>query len=125
MVALDTIRLSNSGIAQCAPPGLVAVFVGATAGIGESSLKHFVKDTILPKIYFTGRSKESSLRVRTELKVLNPGGEYIFMNVDVSLLSSADNACREIMATESKINLLFLSSGTMLPCKSELCALQS
>lgn len=96
MVALDTIRSSNASISKAVRPGLVAVFAGATAGIGESSLQHFAKNTVRPKIYFIGRSKESGSRVSEELKKLNPDGEYIFMSVDVSLLASVDEACRKI-----------------------------
>lgn len=120
MVTLDLIRWSNARIAKTLPPGLVAVFAGATADIGESTLKYFAKNTVRPKVYFIGRSEESGRRVTADLKQLNPEGEYIFMSVDVSLLSSVDNACREIAAKESAINLLFLSTGTMLPGKGEL-----
>lgn len=120
MVALDTIRSSNASISKTVRPGLVAVFAGATAGIGESSLQHFAKNTVRPKIYFIGRSKESGSRVSEELKKLNPDGEYIFMSVDVSLLASVDEACRKIKERESTINVLFLSTGTMLPGKGKL-----
>ncbi|KAK9387282.1 retinol dehydrogenase 14 [Lipomyces mesembrius] len=108
------IRSSNSKIATALRPGLVAVFAGATSGIGETSLKQFAKNAVRPRIYFIGRSKESGSRIRAELQKLNPEGEYIYKSVDVSLLRSVDNACREIKDKEAAINLLFLSTGTML-----------
>ncbi|KAH8693292.1 hypothetical protein BGW36DRAFT_37796 [Talaromyces proteolyticus] len=117
MVALEKIRSSNSKIATALPPGLVAVFAGATSGVGETSLKQFAKYTVRPRIYFIGRSKESGRRITAELQKLNPEGEYIFKSVDVSLLRSVDNACREIKDKEAAINLLFLSTGTMLSGK--------
>lgn len=117
MVALEQIRSSNSKIATTLPPGLVAVFAGATSGIGETSLKQFVKNAVRPKVYFIGRSMESGRRITEELKTLNSEGEYIFKSVDVSLLRSVDDACREIKNKESAINLLFLSTGTMLSGK--------
>ncbi|RYP73027.1 hypothetical protein DL771_003895 [Monosporascus sp. 5C6A] len=117
MVALEQIRSSNSKIATALRPGLVAVFAGATSGIGETSLKQFAKNAVKPRIYFIGRSKESGNRIRAELQKLNPGGEYIYISVDVSLLRSVDDVCREINGKEAAINLLFLSTGTMVTGK--------
>ncbi|KAL2261802.1 hypothetical protein VTK26DRAFT_3276 [Humicola hyalothermophila] len=117
MVALARMRSSNSEVATALPPGLVAVFAGATSGIGESSLKRFAKATVKPRIYFFGRSKESGNRVVAELQKLNPEGEYIFISADLSLLRSVDDVCRGIKAKESAINLLFLSTGTMVSGK--------
>ncbi|KAK3356753.1 hypothetical protein B0T25DRAFT_497447 [Lasiosphaeria hispida] len=117
MVALEQIRSSNSKIAATFRPGLVAVFAGATNGVGETSLKQFTKNAIKPRIYFLGRSKESGERVLKELRELNPEGEYIFISVDVSLLRSVDNVCSEIKTKETAINLLFLSTGTMVTGK--------
>ncbi|EAQ86397.1 hypothetical protein CHGG_07650 [Chaetomium globosum CBS 148.51] len=117
MVSLEQIRSSNSKIPTTLRPGLVAVFAGATSGIGESSLRQFAKNAIKPRIYFLGRSKQSGDRVRAELKKLNPDGEYIFISVDVSLLRSVDDVCRQIKEKESAINLLFLSTGSMITGK--------
>ncbi|KAK4117910.1 hypothetical protein N656DRAFT_834011 [Canariomyces notabilis] len=117
MVSLEQIRHSNSQISTALPPGLVAVFAGATNGIGESSLRQFVKHAVRPRIYFLGRSKMSGDRVCADLQKLNPEGEYTFTSVDISLLISVDEFCREIKAKESAINLLFLSTGTMITGK--------
>jgi NADP-dependent 3-hydroxy acid dehydrogenase YdfG len=122
MVALEQIRSSNSKISTTLRPGLVAVFAGATSGIGESSLKQFAKNAIKPRIYFLGRSKQSGDRVHAELKKLNPDGEYTFISVDVSLLRSVDDVCRQIKEKETSINLLFLSTGTMVSGKGEFAA---
>ncbi|KAK3681628.1 hypothetical protein B0T22DRAFT_539997 [Podospora appendiculata] len=117
MVALEQIRASNGQIATALRPGLVAVFAGATSGIGEATLKQFAKQAVRPRIYFIGRSGASGKRVRDELVKLNPGGEYTFLSVDVSLLRAVDQVCREIKAKETAVNLLFLSTGTMLGAK--------
>lgn len=114
MVDLENIRSSNATIATALGPGLVAVFAGATSGIGESSLKQFAKYAARPRIYFIGRSKESGSRIRAELQKLNPEGEYIYKSVNISLLCSVDDACREIKEKEATINLLFVSAGTMV-----------
>lgn len=120
MVTLDQIRSSNSKIMTALPPGLVAVFAGATSGIGETSLKQFAKNAVRPRVYFLGRSKESGNRIRTDLQKLNPKGEYIYISVDVSLLRSVDDVCREIKEKEAAINLLFLSTGTMVTGRGEI-----
>lgn len=119
MVALEHIRSSNSKISTTLRPGLVAVFAGATSGIGESALKQFAKNAIKPRIYFLGRSKQSGDRIRAELQKLNPEGEYIYISVDVSLLHSVDDVSRQIKEKESAINLLFLSTGTMVSGKGK------
>lgn len=117
MVSLEQIRSSNSKIGTALRPGLVAVFAGATSGIGESSLKQFAKNAVKPRIYFIGRSKESGKRVTGELQKLNPQGQYIFISADVSLLRVVDDVCREIKGKEPAINLLFLTTGTMVSGK--------
>lgn len=82
MVSLDDVQFSNARIASTLPPGLVAVFVGATNGIGETTLKQFAKHARQPRVYFVGRS---------------------------------DDVCRDIKSKEKSVNLLFLSTGTLIP----------
>ncbi|RDW72850.1 hypothetical protein BP6252_06757 [Coleophoma cylindrospora] len=110
MVSLSIIRSSNSHISALAP-GLVAIFVGATSGIGEITLKKFAEYAQQPRIYFIGRSQDAADRITAECKVTNPAGEYIFLRRDVSLINSVDEVCDEIMAKEKVVNLLFLSVG--------------
>jgi NAD(P)-dependent dehydrogenase (short-subunit alcohol dehydrogenase family) len=113
MVSLSTVRQSNALISSTLPAGLVALFVGATSGIGEATLKKFAQYTTRPRAYFIGRSQEAADRIVAECRALNPGGEYIFRKVDVSLLRVVDEVCEEIKAKEQEngINLLFLSAG--------------
>jgi NADP-dependent 3-hydroxy acid dehydrogenase YdfG len=120
MVPLEQMRASNAQLKTAMPAGLVAVFAGATSGIGESSLRQFVKNTVRPRIYFLGRSKESGARVSAELKRLNPDGEYHYLSVDVSSIKAVDKVSLEIKEKEQAINLLFLSIGTMVSGKGTL-----
>ena len=113
MVSLSKIRGSNSLISTTFPTRLVALFVGATSGIGESTLKKFAQYTNSPRAYFIGRSQDAANRVMVECKALNPGGEYIFIKADVSLIHVVDKVCKEIKAKEKVLNLLFLSAGVM------------
>ncbi|KAK4163339.1 3-keto-steroid reductase [Cladorrhinum sp. PSN259] len=111
MVSLQQMQSSNVRINTLAP-GLVAIFVGGTSGIGEATMKELAKHAVQPRIYFIGRSEEAAARITIELKSLNPGGRYHFIQADVSLLANVDNVCRDIQSRESLINLLFLTTGT-------------
>lgn len=119
MVALDKVQKSNAQITTTYPAGLVAVFAGATAGIGETSLREFARHTSKPRIYVVGRSQEACERLDVDLKGVNPEGQYIFIRSDVSLLRNVDDVCRQIRDKESAINVLFMSQGTLNFSKGE------
>lgn len=111
MVSLSAVQISNSLISSTLPPGLVAVFVGATSGIGEITLKQFAKHSRSPRAYFIGRSQDAGDRIVAECRARNPAGEYIFIKADVSLIRVVDEVCKEIKAKEKALNILFLSAG--------------
>ena len=111
MVSLARVQSSNSLISSTLPPNLVAVFVGATSGIGEATLKQFAIHSHKPRVYFVGRSQDAANRIADECKALNSDGEYIFIKADVSLIRVVDTVCEEIKAKEKAINILFLSAG--------------
>lgn len=119
MVALAAMRASNAQVAAALPPGLVGVFIGATSGIGETSLKQFVKHASRPRAYFVGRSQESGDRILAECKELNPNGEYIFRKADVSVIRVVDDICREIKSKEKAINILCLSPQNLVTYTSK------
>jgi NADP-dependent 3-hydroxy acid dehydrogenase YdfG len=114
MVSLLDVQSSNSRIASALPPSLVAVFVGATSGIGETTLKQFAKHARRPRVYFVGRSQEAGDRIAVECKALNSEGQYIFIKADTSLIRTVDEICRDIKSKEKSVNLLFLSTGTLI-----------
>ena len=114
MVSLTDVQSSNSRIASTLPPGLVAVFVGATSGVGETSLKQFAKHSRQPRIYFVGRSQEAGDRIAAECRTLNSEGEYVFIKADTSLICTVDDVCRDIKSKEKAVNLLFLSTGSLI-----------
>jgi NAD(P)-dependent dehydrogenase (short-subunit alcohol dehydrogenase family) len=111
MVALTEIQASNSRIESTYTSGLVAVFVGATAGIGSYALKEFAHRASKPRIYFIGRSQASADKVLNDLKAVDPEGEYIFLQGDTSVMRNVDDMCRQITSKESAINVLFMSQG--------------
>ncbi|KAJ5675076.1 Short-chain dehydrogenase/reductase SDR [Penicillium maclennaniae] len=105
---------SNAQIAATLPPGLVAVFVGATNGIGEYPLKESSRHAQKLRVYFVGRSQGAGDHIAKECQELSPRGEFIFIKADVSLLKTVDEVCREIYSKEKTINLLFLTCGPAL-----------
>ncbi|KAI0432562.1 NAD(P)-binding protein [Xylaria sp. FL1042] len=111
MVSLSSVTESNSRISSTLPSGLVALFVGATSGIGEATLKQFARHVKNPRAYLVGRSQEAAERIMAECRALNPTGQYIFRKADVSLIRVVDEVCEEIKAREQSINILFLSCG--------------
>lgn len=77
MVTLSDVQSSNSFISSTLPPDLVAVFIGATSGIGETSLKQFAKYSRQSRVYLVGRSQNAGDRIVDECKALSSEGEYI------------------------------------------------
>ncbi|KAI0508473.1 NAD(P)-binding protein [Xylaria bambusicola] len=111
MVSLSAVNASNARISSVLPSNLVALFVGGTSGIGEATLKKFAQHAASPRVYFVGRSQEAADRIIAECQALNPTGQFIFRQADVSLIRNVDKVCEEIKAREQSINLLFLSCG--------------
>ncbi|MCJ1387998.1 hypothetical protein MMC18_000842 [Xylographa bjoerkii] len=110
MVSLQVVRTSNSQLKELGP-GLVAVFVGGTSGLGETTAREFVRNTIQPTVYLVGRNESQASNIIEKLQGINPEGKISFVKSDVSLLRNVDKACEEIQVKEEKINLLFLSAG--------------
>lgn len=110
---LTAIQASNALIASSLSPQLVAVFVGATSGIGATTLKAFAKHAGLARIYLVGRNQGAADDLLSECKALNPTAEYIFIQSDVSLIRNVDDACREIKKKESAVNILFQTQGVL------------
>jgi len=112
MVNIKDVRKSNlafklSGHAS----GLVAIFVGATSGVGMGTLKQFAKYATAPKVYVIGRSKTGATPLLNELKALNPEATFAFIETEISLIKNVDLACDEIKSKEKKVDILFMSPG--------------
>lgn len=115
MVLLPEVESSNIQISTSLPRDLVAVFVGATNGIGETTLRQFARFTngLRPKVIFVGRAQDAGDRIAKECKALSPDGEFTFMKADVGLIKGVDEVCGRIQKSVGTINLLFMSQGTL------------
>ena len=111
MVALADVQTSNSLISTTLYSGLVALFVGATSGIGEVTLKQFAKYARKPRAYFVGRSQAAGDRIKVECEAINPDGQFSFIRADVSLMQNVDKVCADFREKEESLNILFLSQG--------------
>ncbi|KAG4437156.1 hypothetical protein IFR05_007358 [Cadophora sp. M221] len=112
MVSIKDVRKSNAAFKSSEQAsGLVAVFVGATSGIGMGFLKQFAKNAKAPKIYILGRSKSAATPLLNEIKTLNPEGTYELIETEISLIRNVDKACDEIKSKENKVDLVFVSPG--------------
>lgn len=112
MVSLKEVRTHNSSLKSRAP-GLVAVFVGGTSGIGLSTAREFVRNTNSPHLYLIGRNSTEASKIISELQEMNSSSQIDFIKSDVSLLKNVDQACHEIAKKENKINLLFMTNGVL------------
>ena len=111
MVDITAIRESNRLFQDNGRSNLVAVFVGATAGIGEHSLRQFAKHARSPKVYLVGRNEASATSILNDCKASNPQGTFSFTKADCSLLSNVDRICEEIAQKENHVDLLVMSQG--------------
>jgi NAD(P)-dependent dehydrogenase (short-subunit alcohol dehydrogenase family) len=111
MVALEAVHASNALITSTLPAGLVAVFVGATSGIGEATLKAFVSVAVRPRVHIIARSSTKGARIVAECQELCPEGHFDLIEADCSLMRDTDAAATRILAKETVLNLLCMSQG--------------
>ncbi|KAJ5949419.1 hypothetical protein N7454_001003 [Penicillium verhagenii] len=112
MVLLETVQKNNSSLKSYGP-NLVAVFVGGTSGIGEATARAFVRDTESSRVYLVGRNETQASKIIEELRQINPDGQISFVKCEAARLHSVDEACKSIQEQEEKVNLLFMTAGTM------------
>lgn len=112
MVNIAKIRQCNAKLKASTTPQ-VAVFVGATSGIGKITLAKLVRLGFPIKAYVIGR-KETEPEFKPfleELRAANPKADLVWIEGQVTLLAEVRRICLDIKARESKIDLLFLSAG--------------
>ncbi|KAH7329585.1 hypothetical protein B0I35DRAFT_420496 [Stachybotrys elegans] len=114
MVSIATIKSSNAtALPASLPNGLVAVFIGATSGIGQSALKQLAVAAKgkSPHFYIVGRSASTSASFVEELRSIDASSTIDFIEKDASLLRHVDEATDFILQRENKVDLVFTSIG--------------
>ncbi|KAI0514354.1 hypothetical protein F5B22DRAFT_237095 [Xylaria bambusicola] len=110
MVSYSQIKASNVLITD---GPRVSVFVGGTSGIGNYTARALVSTGASVRVYIIGR-ESSEARTRAfieELNAINPKAEIIWIAGEVSLLAEVTRVCGIIKEKESRIDLLFLTTG--------------
>ncbi|RKL19408.1 hypothetical protein BFJ70_g930 [Fusarium oxysporum] len=96
-----------------APQSFVAVFVGATRGIGLATLKALTRALPNPRFYIIGRSKARFAGELALLNEYNPNAAIQFVEAEVSLIKGIEGVCERIMNLEKHVDLLFMSPGSL------------
>lgn len=124
MVDITVVRQSNAQYTSPKRSGLVCVFAGATGGIGHATLQ--VMSILLRNstFYLLGRSRSSHERKLNYLKNTAPSCKLIFIETQVALISEIDDACKQIVAAEEKVDYLCMSPGG-IPFQGAVCKYQS
>ncbi|KAF4333345.1 short-chain dehydrogenase reductase [Fusarium beomiforme] len=114
MVSIHAVRESNTRLA-CLPTGLVALFIGATSGIGKSTLHQFAQHVPAPHVYTVARPQtvQSHESFLTKLRQTNPDGSYNLITADISLISEVKKVVEAVKKAETQLDFLFLSPGFM------------
>ncbi|KAK8102436.1 hypothetical protein PG984_015582 [Apiospora sp. TS-2023a] len=109
-IDLQNVRTSNNRLSSVKGPH-VALFVGATSGIGLGTLKEFAQHAAEPRIYIVARNTKKASAIVEDLSNLNPRGKYEIIEKDVSLIKDAEAVAEFFKSKESTLDLLFLSVG--------------
>ncbi|KAF4472959.1 short-chain dehydrogenase reductase [Fusarium albosuccineum] len=114
MVSFETVQKSNSLISTV-PKGLVALFIGATSGIGQSALQQFAQHASSPRIYTVARpqSVASHQKLLDSLRQSNPSSTYNLITADVALISEVSKIVDAVKKAETKLDILVVSPGFM------------
>ena len=114
MVALQIVQKCNARVATIPQP-LVALFIGATSGICHGALQNFVQYASSPRIYSVSRPHAVAAHenMLASLRKSNPTANYSVISADASLVSEIDKVVNVIKQKETKLDILFMSMGTM------------
>jgi len=105
MVKLEVAQSANIALTQNRP--LVAVFVGATSGIGEYTILALArahgKNGKGLRAYLAGRNAEAGKRILSQCQDLCPSGDFRFVKVDdLTMLRDVDECCGQIAKMEKE-----------------------
>jgi len=90
MMRISAIRDGIAALKDEKLKDVVAVFVGATSGIGLSTLEKTVTLFPNPTIHVVGRSETKFASQRSQLESVGPEANIIFHQGDITLLADVD-----------------------------------
>jgi NAD(P)-dependent dehydrogenase (short-subunit alcohol dehydrogenase family) len=103
MIPISLVNTTNTRLVNTY--SLIAVFVGATSGIGAYSVHalaaaHGTHGRGL-RIYLVGRNEQAAKKIFAGCKEVCPNGQFVFVHAkDLALLKNIDSVSEEILALE-------------------------
>ncbi|KAJ9610346.1 hypothetical protein H2200_005123 [Cladophialophora chaetospira] len=111
MVSISDIHLNNTSL-QTPGSGPTVALLGATAGIGLSTLHAILKNTSTPTVYIVGRNPSRLRDLISTAQKLNASATLIPIETgDLTLVKNAEKAAQEIASKASRLDLLVMSPG--------------
>ncbi|TBU25108.1 NAD(P)-binding protein [Dichomitus squalens] len=92
--------------------GRIVIVTGGNVGIGYETVKALLQHNA--KVYLAARSKNKAEKAINSLKEAT-GKEAIFLQLDLSSLSSVKKAAEEFLSKEPELHILFNNAGVMVP----------
>ncbi|TBU29866.1 NAD(P)-binding protein [Dichomitus squalens] len=92
--------------------GRVVIVTGGNTGIGKETVKVLLQHGA--KVYLAARSKDKALAAIENLRS-ETGNEAIFLEMDLTRLSSVKKAAEEFLSKEHELHILFNNAGVMIP----------
>jgi NAD(P)-dependent dehydrogenase (short-subunit alcohol dehydrogenase family) len=89
----------------------VALITGGTSGIGEATAHLFAREGA--KVAITGRNESRGHAVTA--RILEAGGEAIFLRTDVRRAPECQRAVDETIASFGRLDILFNNAGVFFP----------
>nr|WNS47919.1 CapD [Capnodium sp. TTI-000886] len=110
MVSYSDVLAHNDNLKHHSP-NLVALFVGATSGIGLATLRVLATQLVRPTIYIVGRSQAKFAAELSQLKRQNSTADFVFIESEIALLENVNRVCVHLAKHELRLDLLYLSPG--------------
>lgn len=113
MPSLALVRAANAAFSPSYLP--VAIFVGATAGIGKAAAQAFARYTKgNAHIIIVGRNEATADAVLSSFPAPSvPGAAHEFVACDMSLMANVHTTTSALLTRLPKVNLLVITAGFM------------
>ncbi|KAJ7176761.1 NAD(P)-binding protein [Mycena filopes] len=92
--------------------GQVVIVTGGNAGLGKETVRALLQHNA--KVYMACRSRVKADAAISELLLLT-GKEAIFLELDLSSLSSVKTATETFLSEETELHILYNNAGIMVP----------
>ena len=93
--------------------GRTALVTGPTSGLGRAAVDDLAR--LGARVILVGRSAERLARVRDDLVVTYGGDQFPIVIADMGSLDSVRTAVADVIATESRLDILVDNAGAIFP----------